>query len=157
MSYYMCFRFEGIVKPEFRPKFEPIALRGEWKQSNDPVFQAFGRQYDDNSEHIPCRAYRGGYVDRWDQETWEHQYSAETGEWRFACALNWYQDSPLVHDFYEKILPYCVEDGAKVETWWEPWGDEPDSGVTCLEELINGKRKIIGWLMPDGRLKEEKE
>ena len=143
MSLYVALRFKGIVKQELRELFEPIALEGRWDESPDPVLRDFGEAYP-RAGLIP----RGAccIIDRWKKEPWERSYNKDTGEWIFQADIN--TRSVPINEFFNEIVPYCMESVEHIETWYEAW--ETSEQYTALEKYENGKLKLIGWLDTDG-------
>lgn len=149
MSLYASIRFRGIVKPEFRKIFEPIALRGEWETSDDPIFRDFGGNV--LASQFSCRAKSCCFVPRWEREPWNRSYSVETGEWLFECDINQYTDSTILIEFEEEIVPYCMAEVSHYEHWSEPIDYVPSPHTTSLLQLIDGKLTCIGTISEDGQ------
>lgn len=147
MSLYTAIRFRGIVKPEFRDIFEPIALHGKWKESPDDVLRDFG-ECNRSASYIPCAS--ACIIDRWQKEPWKTGYSKETGEWVFEVDINTY--SLPVCDFEDEIIPYLMESVEHYEVWHELWTEDKNytEEYTALEKFENGEMKLLGWLMADG-------
>ena len=149
MSLYASIRFRGIIKPEFRKIFEPIALRGEWKESSDPVFRDFGD--DPQAVNFSCMSRSIGYVERWLEEPWDRYYSAETGEWSFECDVNLRRDNAEM-DFEDDVIPYCMEEVLHYERWYESLVDyDPYAYRTILYRTVNGELKFVGVITEDGQ------
>ena len=87
MSRYVALRVRGIIKPEFRADFEPIAMHGKWDESPDPLLRNFAESYFPYASRIPCSATPTGIEWR-DKGPWPRTYDPITGEWTFECEVN---------------------------------------------------------------------
>ena len=135
MSYYIGFRFKGIVKPEFRKDFTEIALHAKWADSSDERFRTFG-------EGSYARAYPNGkaLVDSWETDPEFHtQYNEITGLWAFRTCFN-FNGGGAAYDWesWEELLPYFMESIELYEIMWE------DSDGTQLRGLVENTDKEFG-------------
>lgn len=139
MSRYMAIRFIGTVKKEFRDIFEPIALRGEWANSPDPVLRAFGEE-NYNAGDIPL-AGSPFAIKQWEADPWPRFYDPISGKWIFQCEVNMHH-YPTV-DWEDDIIPYCMESVELYECWIEPTDHEADPYSTVLMEYRDGRFRLL--------------
>lgn len=143
MGMYTGIRFKGIVKEEFRDKFEDIAMSGEWNESDVPEFKKFGNI--SRSGFIPCGVL--AYMpDEWEEEPFdkwyngiptdgfERTYNKETGRWTFQCSLKNYENE--IETFFE-LIPFFVESIEHLEYFYEEWG------YSSRYDLVDGKVVLI--------------
>ena len=128
MGMYTGLRFKGTVKEEFRKDFEPIALGGEWINSDDPKFKAFGTKIPRALmipigslaympacwEEAPYDKYHEGVP----TDGFDRSYDPETGYWSFQCSLKNYDDT--IKAFLE-LVPYFMESVEHAEVYYEEW------------------------------------
>lgn len=130
MGMYTGIRFRGYVKKEYRNKFENIALKGQWVESDIPQFKKFGQDVW-RSSFIPCGALM--YMP-WEREEKEYKksFNKETGLWVFQCSLKNYENE--INTFFD-LIPFFMET-AEIEVYYEEW-------VSSLRyELRDGKVSI---------------
>ena len=115
MGMYTGLRFKGVVKEEFRAKFEDIALEGSWEDSDDEKFIEFSKDF--RSSFIPCGML--AYMP-WDEDDKEftRTYDAKTGRWTFQCSLKNYNDT--IEAFLD-MVPYFIESVEFCEVLYEEW------------------------------------
>lgn len=121
---YTGIRFKGYVKKQFRENFEPIAICGDWKSSEDIIFSDFGHL--ERSHMIPCGAlcYMPSvwrrydfYSDEWvDIDGFERTWDKETGYWTFQCSLKNYLYE--IEQFIS-MIPYFIEKLEHLEYFYE--------------------------------------
>lgn len=139
MGMYTGLRFKGVIKEEFRNKFEDIALDGNWEESDNEVFKKFGSV--SRASFIPCGAL--AYMpDEWEEEPFDEYYNGtptdgfdrtydkETGRWTFQCSLKNYDYT--IEEFM-KIVPYFIKEVEHAEVFYEEWSH------SVRLELIDGK------------------
>lgn len=124
MGDYTGLRFKGIVKKEFRNKFEDIAINGAWKKSPDKILKEFGVVFNPS---IP-NGYSSYMPDEWKDQIFrkikigiptdgfDKTYDKGTGLWTFQCSLKNYNYS--IQEFF-KILPHFIESVEHLEYYFE--------------------------------------
>ena len=151
MSFYHAIRFRGIIKPQFRSAFAPIALEGKWREASNEVLRDFGEE-NRVPGYIPCGASH--MIRRWQEDPWKRSWVPETGEWIFQCDVN--QRSFDIAGFKEEIIPYICESVEHYETACE--SEEPgDEDNTVLFQLIDGELEIAGSYDSCGNFKSIEE
>ena len=136
MGMYTGMRFKGVVKEEFRAKFEDIALEGSWEDSDDENFLEFSKDY--RAAFIPCGMLC--YMP-WDDDDAEfaRAYNSETGYWVFQCSLKDYNDT--ISTFLE-MVPYFRESVEFCEVLYEEWGWS--AGYELIgDEMVETKDRFI--------------
>ena len=129
MGMYTGLRFKGVVKEEFREKFEDIAMEGSWEDSDDEKFLEFSNDY--RASFIPCGMLC--YMP-WDEDDREfaRTYNLETGHWVFQCSMKNYNET--IEEFLD-MVPYFIESVEFCEVFYEEWG------WSAGYELVDGKMK----------------
>ncbi len=158
MGMYTGIRFKGYVKPEFRTKFEDIALSGEWEDSEIEEFREFGKGFN-RASFIPCgslsympdewESYNDKfqkYSDEWwrsvrDTDGFERTYNKDTGYWTFQCSLKNYEDE--IENWFE-LVPLFIERINHLEYFYEEW-EYSDKYDLLNGEVICVDREFIKY------------
>lgn len=146
MGMYTGIRFKGYLKPEFRENFDPIANRGEWNNSNDPILSAFGALR--RAPFIPCGVLyympeeweetlidkESGILTFKDRDGFNRTWNKDTGYWAFQCSLKNYGCE--IEEWFD-IIPHFVEKIIHLEKFYEEWI------YSERYDLINNEIKLV--------------
>lgn len=146
MGMYTGIRFKGYIKPEFREKFEAIAIDGEWENSEYELFKTFGRNR--RSSFIPMGAL--SYMpDEWEEneiatDGFERAWVKDTGYWVFQCSLKNYENE--IEQWLE-MLPYFIEKIVHLEYFYE------EMDYSKQYDIVDGEVRVINYAFKDYRYK----
>lgn len=129
MGIYTSLRFKGIVKKEFRDKFEDIALNGNWANSEDEILREFGED-DPRAEFIPCGVPIYIPMEWTTSDGFARVYDKNTGLWIFQCSVK--NQLGTIETFFD-IVPLFMEKVECAEIY------EEGSNFSSMYGLVDDK------------------
>lgn len=145
MSRTASIRLRGIVRDNFsRNKFKKIALNGAWAYSRTKTFKEFAEKHE-CAEDIPTGEL--SYCDEWigcdkEREAFERIFDPISGLWQFACTISIKNDTSILDDFTNNMIPFIFKEVMHYEICIEDVDYGDDKGYIILDKTSEVNTRI---------------